>query len=532
MSRLEVLPQHILRDILRYLLLSDRVRGPPNRYLVEDYDFQVAVLRTNKAINQEATNIFYEDNKWIKLHNGYGTMIETALINHETPYFKLKMDEFDKHVAEVNVNPSFHQKSRYGGKTTVGLLLLQDMAKFARVLRILDFANFMAYDFKFALHKPPGTVGTLSREDQERLILPMEKVSGVACRQQVAFTTSFDAVLVERVKQAMTQGVAWLRAAVAEVYDIALSIKCMGDMAFNIGNGDMAFAKWDDTLKFIDITLEHNNMMSTRLEPDFLAQLRALECMVCLELAMFFFSDMAIDGIGRKYEHVPKKVGYAEDAKLYNELLEFEAVPVSAIARFYRFLGVAELGLDHPVKAAKAFAKSYKMATLPPTQNGYNTARSWKELTKAQRKSRLDALHTALPKTPHMMPAFQAWKGPQVQSEHWVMRELGFKGDIPYADKITGISGIYLTTKAHPNRSLPGPRTTRLGAVKPKVLMKVVERHREEVNQPTIPGIELLMMWIALGPNDLGEESIHDDPDTAKMLEKMSLRGPGGCPTQ
>ena len=175
MSRLEVLPQHILRDILRYLLLSDRVRGPPNRYLVEDYDFQVAVLRTNKAINQEATNIFHEDNKWIKLRNGYGTMIETALVNHETPYFKLKMDEFDKHVAEVNVNPSFHQKSRYGGKTTVGLLLLQDMAKFACVLRILDFANFMAYDFKFALHKPPVIVNTLSREDQEKLVLPMEK---------------------------------------------------------------------------------------------------------------------------------------------------------------------------------------------------------------------------------------------------------------------------------------------------------------------------------------------------------------------
>ncbi|KAI4954019.1 hypothetical protein J4E91_001728 [Alternaria rosae] len=175
MSRLEVLPQHILRDILRYLLLSDRVRGPPNRYLVEDYDFQVTVLRTNKAINQEATNIFYGDNKWIKLHNGYGTIIETALINHETPYFKLKIEKFDKHVAEVNVNPSFHRKSVYGGKTTVGVLLLQDMSKSARVLRILDFANFMGYDFKFALHKPPGTVSTLSRENQERLILPMEK---------------------------------------------------------------------------------------------------------------------------------------------------------------------------------------------------------------------------------------------------------------------------------------------------------------------------------------------------------------------
>lgn len=247
---------------------------------------------------------------------------------------------------------------------------------------------------------------------------------------------------------------------------------------------------------------------------------------------MFFFSDMAVDRIGRKYDHVPKKVGYDGDAKQYNELLGYEAVTVSAIARFYRFLGVAELGLDHPVKAAKASAKSYKMATLPPTQNGYNTARSWKELTKAQRKSRLDVFHSALPKTPHTMPAFQAWKGPQVRSEHWVMRELGFKGDIPYADKITGVLGIYLTNKAHLNRSLPGPRTTQIEAVKPEVLRKVVEDHREQVNRPDLPGIELLIMWIALGTHQIGEESIHDDPDAAKMLENMSLRGTGGCPTQ
>jgi hypothetical protein len=183
MSRLEALPQRVLRDILRYLLLSDRVRGPPNRYLVEDYDFQVAILRTNKAIHKEATKIFYGDNKWIKLLNGYGTMIETALTNHETPYFKLKMKKFDKHVAEVNVNPNRLRKALADGKPTVGLLLLQDMSKFARVLRILDFANFMGYDFRFTLHKPPGAVSYLDREHQDRLLSPME--SGELCLSQL-----------------------------------------------------------------------------------------------------------------------------------------------------------------------------------------------------------------------------------------------------------------------------------------------------------------------------------------------------------
>jgi len=188
MSRLEALPQHIRRDILRYLLLSDRVRGPPNRHLIEDYDFQVAVLRTSKAINQEAAKVFHGDNKWIKLHNGYGTTIENALLNHEVPYFKLGTKKFDNHVAEVKVDPNYQRKAtgKYGGKTTVGVLLLQDMPKLARALRILDFANFMGYDFKFALHKPPGTVSTLGREDQERFALPMGKGKLRLCESYVS----------------------------------------------------------------------------------------------------------------------------------------------------------------------------------------------------------------------------------------------------------------------------------------------------------------------------------------------------------
>jgi hypothetical protein len=354
----------------------------------------------------------------------------------------------------------------------------------------------------------------------------------VAFRQQVTFTAVFDVALVERVKQTMTQGVAWLRAAAAEAYDLALSIKCMGDMAFNIGNADMAFAKWDDTLMFIKNTLKHNEMMGARLEPEFPCQIYALKCMVHIEQELFFFSDMSIRIVGRKYEHIPKAVDQAENAEKFNKLLGYEAVPVSAIARFYRFLGVAELGLSHPVKAAKAFAKSYKIMSLPETQHGYDTAKTWKDLAMAQRKSRLDSLLAVLPSKPHTMPEFRAWKGPQVQSEHWVMRELGFKGDFPYADKITGIIGIYLTEEAHPNRSLPGPRTTQLGHVKPQVLRKRVEEYRQQVNRPDIRGIRLLMMWVALGMDQIGEESVHDDPQAARMLERMSLGGAGGCPTQ
>jgi hypothetical protein len=208
----------------------------------------------------------------------------------------------------------------------------------------------------------------------------------VALRQHVTFTTPFDAALVERVKQTMTQGVAWLRAVAADVYDLALSIKCMGNLAFNTGNADMAFAKWDDTLMFIKNTLKHNEMMGTCLEVEFLCQIHALGCMVHIEQELFFFSDMSIRLVGHKYEHIPKASAQAENAEKFNKLLGYEAIPVSAIARFYRFLGAAELGLDHPIKAAKAFAKSYKVMSLPKTKHGYDTARAWKDITTIQRK--------------------------------------------------------------------------------------------------------------------------------------------------
>ncbi|KAI4906528.1 hypothetical protein J4E90_010421 [Alternaria incomplexa] len=530
MSRLEALPQHLLRDILRYLLLSDRVRGPPNRYLIEDYDFQVAILRTNKAINQEAANIFYQDNKWIKFRNGYGDPMETALINHETPYFKLKTMKFENHVAEVDVKPNVISLPVYGGKTTTGLLLLQDIPKFARVLRIVDFANFFGYNIKFALHTPPGGVGNLSKEDQERLLLPMEQVKGVAFRQQVTFTSTFDATLVQRVKQTMTQGVAWLRAGAAEVYDLALSMKRMGDMASNIENRDMAFAKWNDTVMFIDSTMKQNDMMDTRLESVFRCRIYALQCMVDIERQLLDFTDLSTPKKGPKFDHISTVVQMAENAEGFNAKLGYEAVPTSAIARFYRFLGIAELGLDHPVKAAKAFVKSYKIMSLSKTKQGYETAAEWKKLTATQRKAKLDSLYHDLPSNPHTLSGFKAWQGPQVASEHWVMRKLGFQGEFPYADKISGVMGVWLTNEPHPNSSRPGPRTVQLGAVKPEVLQKVVDKHRKEAALPMTQGTA--MIWVSLGPNMIGQESVLDDPQAARSMENMSLNGHGGYPTQ
>jgi hypothetical protein len=107
MSRLEDLPRRIRHDIYHYLLLSDRVRQPPSHILVEHYDFQVSILRVDKNMNKDATPILYGENKLVKVQNFYGSLLETAMANHETPFFKLrskaKATTFNKHVAEISI---------------------------------------------------------------------------------------------------------------------------------------------------------------------------------------------------------------------------------------------------------------------------------------------------------------------------------------------------------------------------------------------------------------------------------------------
>jgi hypothetical protein len=77
----------------------------PSFTLVEHYDFQVSILRVNKNINKDATPILYGENKLVKVHNFYGSLLDGWMANHETPFFKLraKATTFSKHVAEISI---------------------------------------------------------------------------------------------------------------------------------------------------------------------------------------------------------------------------------------------------------------------------------------------------------------------------------------------------------------------------------------------------------------------------------------------
>src|SRR5690349_12942265 len=98
MSRLEQLTPAVRHRILRYLLVSENVRQPPNHLLVENYVFEVNVLRTNRATDKEDTAILYQENTFIKMYNDF-VDAEKSMDNHEIPFFKLK-GKFEHHVTE------------------------------------------------------------------------------------------------------------------------------------------------------------------------------------------------------------------------------------------------------------------------------------------------------------------------------------------------------------------------------------------------------------------------------------------------
>ncbi|KAF1943716.1 hypothetical protein EJ02DRAFT_420933 [Clathrospora elynae] len=284
------------------------------------------------------------------------------MTNHETLFFRLKTQAFHNH-----------------SKTTL-LLLLQDIPKFARPLRIFNFANSMGYDFKSALHQPPTTSRALSIADQKKLLLSFEELRGGVFQQQVIFTGVFDTTLAKRVKQDITRNVAWLRAGAAEVHGIALLIKRMGNWAFTHGMADVALEKWDDAQAFIKATLMYYDMMESHLERWFLYYIFVFDCMVWIDETMFLLKEVDYLGGVRKYEYHPKYRIHFEFAE-YNQKLVKEFVLKDAITRFDHLLGIAELGEDYPVKAAKALVKSDKMVSIPEMKEGCEAAKAWKDLT-------------------------------------------------------------------------------------------------------------------------------------------------------
>jgi hypothetical protein len=222
--------------------------------------------------------------------------------NHEVPFFHLKT-AFEHYIADISTAFSSLNKRMPASmklkKPLTFLLVIADVDKYARLLRLLDFANFMAYEFRFSLHQPPFAISRLSTLEQSELLVPFERLRGVATCQTVSLVGPFHPKTVKRVKQAMTQNVAWLRAGAWEIYEIALSIKRMGDWAFLLKNADMALAKYHDTHSFMDTARALNSMMEgADLECE--KAFRILAVTTKVDTALLMLTGFALVEMGRE----------------------------------------------------------------------------------------------------------------------------------------------------------------------------------------------------------------------------------------
>ncbi|KAH7122647.1 hypothetical protein B0J11DRAFT_608133 [Dendryphion nanum] len=516
MSSITALPLIIRVKIWRYLLVSNSVREPPNQYLVKHYAFQVNILCLSHQIGNEAKHVLFAENVWVKVHWDL-KQASTLMTNHEVPFFKLPYKDtgFIHHALDLKIT---HVVEHQSCKKFTFLLLGDDIPLFARALRIFDVANFVGYKFEFTFPHGPSIDGLSGSDIEKKLLSPFELVRGTAFCQKVAISGAIDAAFARQIQDAMTQNVCWLRGGAFELYELALSLKHRGDEAFRGGIAQAAVAKYIDTHDFRSIAWKRNTMRHDT-DAKIIAAFLKLEFTSGVDLALTMITDAVLKAplmgemIGEeKFKFALKPPHDTDEIEEIEKETGIEVVPKSVHIRYQYLRGIAELGLKHPVKAAKAFVNAYKLSNGQDrgSKDGWQLAKDWSDLSPTERESRFCALVQSSPTFPIETPALEPFMAPEVDSEIWVMRKLGLKGPIPYEDKITPCGCIVMTDKPHPNFHGSGPRTARIGMVKPEVLQKHVERFRKQFDK--FGGERII--HVALDAREIGEESILDTPST------------------
>jgi hypothetical protein len=232
----------------------------------------------------------------------------------------------------------------------------------------------------------------------------------------------------------------------------------------------------------VEAALRQNKKLVSDLGPDHILRLYKLDVISCVDRALVILREMGKQYFGqRRYDLIVLCAPAVDVAAMNAKKPGKNSAPPTALAHFYYLLGLAELGLDHPIKAGKAFANAYKIMSSEHIKRGHEAAKAWKGLKSHKRLTRRDVFFADLPKSPIVLSRMNSIGSPAVASEHWVMRELGFEGTIPYAYIIKSNHAVIMTNKPHPSKSTPGPRTASVRAVKPQALAKHVVQYRNQL---------------------------------------------------
>ncbi|MCJ1327046.1 hypothetical protein MMC10_003712 [Thelotrema lepadinum] len=525
MSGLEKLPGKARKEILRYLLHADRVRQPMMSLGIRKYHFETAILRVNHRLATEAQAVLYGENTIIRVQFYKQMLFPDSMLNHEVSFLhKGDMTKFEKYVVSIVIKPDElsplampHVKKNVEVSDNTFIVLKQDLPKFTRYLRIMDIANSVFFNFKFVVR---STVfgEALSLSEQKSILEPFKMITGTKLVQTVSITGNVDKVLAASVTQAMTQKAQWARAGAWELFDIAASMKAVGDELWNAGFTDIARSKWDDAGEWIVTSLKGNELLTNFDSRADDAGFRIhLTCN--LDIALYELSPRGSVAHGEspdykevleacvpsQFQEMAKRVG--QDKNVFERpLIHYER-------RAFYFRGIAELGLGHPAKAAKNFAAAFKLNSQNVKYRaGYNIARDWKDSNETERRDRLQSILDDLPE-PFPQEDWKPYSTFEVKSEQYCLRKLGFKGDFPLQDKIKGAYGTVMAFEGG------RPRVCTLGAVKYskmeeylKVLRAQPKKGLEEARRAgqAMPGVNentmrKLMFWVQLSPGQLGE---------------------------
>lgn len=184
-ATLEGLPIELRRKIYSHLLISNKVRQPPNEHLICYYRFETAILRVNKKIHLEASHMLYNENTFITVSCDWG-MILTVMKNHEVAILCDKpklVARFKKNIMRVHIKFSWSRTwkasqneptTKQSGNVLESFLILADeLPNFTRMLHIMNMTNGGdRQKSKYLFRMESTSTGTPSLSLQKSLLEP------------------------------------------------------------------------------------------------------------------------------------------------------------------------------------------------------------------------------------------------------------------------------------------------------------------------------------------------------------------------
>ena len=181
----EGLAIEIRRKIYSHLLISDKVRQPPDQHLIRYYRFETAILCVNKKIHLEASHMLYNENTFITVSCDWD-LIFTVMKNHEVAILCDKpklVARFKKNIMRLHIKFSWSQKSK---ATRVGptnkkssnvlerfLILADELPNFTRMVHIMNMTNGGdRQNTKYLFRMESTSSGAPSLSLQKRLLEP------------------------------------------------------------------------------------------------------------------------------------------------------------------------------------------------------------------------------------------------------------------------------------------------------------------------------------------------------------------------